>query len=169
MGVALGIVTLIAAGAIYFLKRQVQHLRVENKDLAAMAAAAAGTPPSFEPPSNHFRTSLMPPLSAPSASPPATLAPSHVPSMQEFAAFKALYGASIAYQNSLEAQGMSPVSYPHRLSELDSRAVMTGEHLNTGVGAHETIYEDEQAPRSERDGSTEPQTAVTQTQTSTFG
>jgi hypothetical protein len=102
LGGALGLVVLAAVGVIIWLKRQNANLKKKNESLAATAA------PNLEP----FR-----PMSyMPSSSAPTMVAPSsHVPSMQDFAAFKSMYENVIAYQS---AQEMA--HNPSRLSELDA-------------------------------------------------
>jgi hypothetical protein len=143
LGIGLGVVMLVAAGVIYYLKRQNSALKKKNEGLAADAQQAAnaggggggggagGPMGTFvQQEGNPFR-----PLSyLPSSGAPTMVAPSsHVPSMQEFAAFKALYGTVLAHQN---AQEMAAAD-PHRYSELDAgTAAAVRQQLSmAGVGS----------------------------------
>jgi hypothetical protein len=152
LGIGLGVVMLIAAGVIYYLKRQNKTLKQKNGDI--VSASADATPPGGMSPDHPYRVSYMPSSGAPTMVAPS----SHVPSMQEFAAFKAMYGNVIAYQNAQEMAGN-----PHRFSELDSTTIAAARHLSQ-VGSPPPPFDLIREDPSERRTDTPPPPPTTVTQ-----
>ena len=182
LAVGIGVVILVSLGIIFYLKRQTRNLKRENKALSAAATAAAATaaskpssfegkghlsfvpgrPDSFLPgrPESFMNMGSQAPTHT--SSPPSAIAPSvgtgsHVPSMQEFAAFKALYGTILAQQNAAEGQTRASGLYPEignpnagRPSELDATNTTGAEHLrHVGMGSVLPPLEGPRDPRED--------------------
>ncbi len=126
LGIGLGVALIATSATILYLQRQNKRLKKNNKALAA--ASAASSSPHFD--DYHRPMSFMPPSTTGSPSNGApTVAPSargsRVPSMQEFAAFKAMYDA---YQ-------LQEAVSTHRLSELDATTVAAAAHFRNSMMA----------------------------------
>jgi hypothetical protein len=106
LGIALGVVLLVAAGIIYYLTRQMNNMKkAHEEEIGNISASSSSTVEE-----NPYRVSYMPGSSVPTVVAPS----SHVPSMQEFAQFKAMYSNVLAFQ---AVQEMSQNGQPY--SELE--------------------------------------------------
>jgi len=178
LAIGIGVIILVSLGIIFYLKRQTRQLKRDNKALSAAAAIITSKPPSFEAggflaPVSERPESLMPgrpesfsnfgtrlpgqTSSSPSAVAPSLGTGSHVPSMQEFAAFKALYGTILAQQHAAETQNRASMLGPeagnpnaNRPSELEATGTTGTEHLrHVGTGPIQASIEGAGEPRQD--------------------
>ncbi len=113
LGAGLGVVILVSIGIIVCLRRRNTALALKN---ASLPSSTGQLDPNLPSPT------LRPMSFMPSSAAPTLIAPSsHVPSMQDFAAFKAFMG----YQSATEVAGN-----PQRYSELDATNAATARHLS---------------------------------------
>ena len=118
LGVGLGVVMLVATGIIICLRRKNTALRQKNDALIDSI--------THQDPSLPHIPDTRPQSYMPGSGTATVVAPSsHVPSMQEFTAFKTMYGNMLAYQNAMEVSGN-----PQRYSELDATTAAAARHLS---------------------------------------
>jgi len=142
LGIGLGVALLIASGFIIYLARKNKILKKDNRALAVAVHQSLDAASSGEG-GDYRHISFLPPSSTgtPSNGPAtASVRGSRVPSMQEFAAFKAMY-ETLQYQN---AAGNGNTN-SNRMSELDatqiSAAAAAQQHFRNSTAAAPPAFE----------------------------
>jgi hypothetical protein len=168
LAAALGVVLLLAIGVFFYFNRQNRALKSKNADLLAAVVAAEhhdgtafhdglgggpGGPGGPGGQQSYRPLSYMPGSSAATMVAPSGGTSSHVPSMQEFTAFKAMYGSVLAMQNAQE------MANHQRYSELDGATAAAAAQRQYGnMGSPPPFEQIREVEHAEHRGSPAPGT-----------